>query len=108
MKTEKQEIDQQASNAPSSGLDTSKHTPMMAQYLGNCEVNPQMQCVWAKAFERKESLPLPNVWKKHFNDLRPPVDMQLKGTSSWINLITKRDQQTPKGWRAGISSGEAQ
>ncbi len=24
--------------------------------------------------------------------------MQLKGTSSWVNLITKRDQQTPAGW----------
>jgi hypothetical protein len=26
--------------------------------------------------------------------------MQLKGTSSWINLITKRDKQTPAGWAA--------
>ena len=33
MKREKQEIDGQASNAPSEGLDTSKHTPMMQQYL---------------------------------------------------------------------------
>ncbi len=33
MTTEKQEIDGQASNAASGGLDTSKHTPMMAQYL---------------------------------------------------------------------------
>lgn len=73
---------------------------------GNCEVDPDMQCVWAKAFARKESLPLPKVWKEHFNDLRPPVDMQLKGTSSWINLLTKRDQQTPKGWKAGIAAGE--
>lgn len=74
---------------------------------GNCEVNPEMQCIWAKAFERKESLPLPSAWKEHFNELRPPVDMQLKGTSSWINLITKRDQQTPKGWKAGAVSSEA-
>jgi len=28
----------------------------------------------------------------------PPVDMRLQGTSSWINLVTKRDQQTPAGW----------
>jgi DNA mismatch repair protein MutS len=32
MTTEKQEIDGQASNALSGGLDTSKHTPMMQQY----------------------------------------------------------------------------
>ena len=34
MTREKQEIDGQTSNAPSGGLDTSKHTPMMQQYLG--------------------------------------------------------------------------
>jgi hypothetical protein len=45
-------------------------------------------------------LHLPQVWKDHYNDLRPPVDMRLKGTSSWLNLITKRDKQTPAGWAA--------
>ena len=66
-----------------------------------------MKCVWAKAFERKDSLPLPKAWREHFNDLRPPVDMQLEGTSSWLNLLTKRDQQVPKGWKAdSASSGE--
>jgi len=34
MTREKQEIDGQTFNAPSEGLDTSKHTPMMQQYLG--------------------------------------------------------------------------
>ena len=34
MTTEKQEIDGQAANAHGGGLDTSKHTPMMAQYFG--------------------------------------------------------------------------
>jgi len=63
--------------------------------------------VWAKAFERKESLPLPKVWRNHFNDLRPPVDMQLQGTSSWINLLTKRDHRVPKGWKAGSENSEA-
>lgn len=67
---------------------------------GNCEVDPDMQCVWLKAFERKVNLPLPRSWKEHFNDLRPPVDMQLAGTSSWINLVTRRDQQVPAGWKA--------
>jgi DNA mismatch repair protein MutS len=33
MTTEKQEIEVQALNAPSGGLDTSAHTPMMQQYL---------------------------------------------------------------------------
>jgi hypothetical protein len=65
---------------------------------GHCEVKPEMQCIWVKAYDRTVSLPLPKVWKEHYNDLRPPVDMRLEGTSSWINLVTKRDKQTPAGW----------
>ncbi|MFM7210454.1 MAG: hypothetical protein ACKOYQ_00390, partial [Actinomycetota bacterium] len=29
----------------------------------------------------------------------PPVDNRLQGTSSWINLVTKRDRRTPAGWQ---------
>jgi hypothetical protein len=73
---------------------------------GNCEVKPEMRCIWVKAYERKESLPLPKSWRDHYNDLRPPVDNQLKGTSSWYNLLTKRDQQTPGGWKQESASDE--
>ena len=62
---------------------------------GNCEVKPEMRCVWLKAFERSEQLP---VWGPHIDNLRPPVDNRLKGSSSWINLVTKRDKETPAGW----------
>ncbi|MHB1503532.1 MAG: methylenetetrahydrofolate reductase C-terminal domain-containing protein [Acidimicrobiales bacterium] len=65
---------------------------------GGCEVKPEMRCVWLRAFERSRSLPLPPVWKREFNDLRPPVDNRLKGSSSWVNLLDGRDQKTPKGW----------
>jgi hypothetical protein len=41
---------------------------------------------------------LPKSWRLHIRDLRPPVDNSLAGTSSWVNLVTKRDQQTPAGW----------
>jgi methylene-tetrahydrofolate reductase-like protein len=64
---------------------------------GHCEVKPEMRCVWLNAYERSERLPL---WRGHIDDLRPPVDNSLKGTSSWINLITGRDRQTPAGWSA--------
>jgi methylene-tetrahydrofolate reductase-like protein len=62
---------------------------------GTCEVRPEMRCVWLKAYERSRRLPL---WKDHFGHLRPPVDNSLKGTSSWRNLVTGRDRQTPPGW----------
>ena len=62
---------------------------------GNCEVKPEMRCVWLKAYDRSQRLPL---WQDHFNELRPPVDNSLKGTSSWKNLVTGRDKRTPPGW----------
>ncbi len=65
---------------------------------GNCEVYPEMRCVWLKAYERSERLPL---WRGHIDDLRPPVDNQLTGTSAWLNLFTGRDREVPAGWQAG-------
>ena len=32
-------------------------------------------------------------------DIRKPVDNRLWNTSSWANLVTKRDKVAPKGWR---------
>jgi hypothetical protein len=61
---------------------------------GHCEVEPEMRCVWLKAVERSRRLP----WADEIHDVRPPVDNRLAGTSSWINLATGRDKQTPKGW----------
>lgn len=66
---------------------------------GGCEVKPEMTCVWLVAKRRSVSLPLPKVWREGFDHLRPPVDNTLDGTSSWINLLTGRDRQTPAGWR---------
>lgn len=71
---------------------------------GGCEVKPDMQCVWLVAERRSISLPLPRMWRNEYNHLRPPVDNQLVGTSSWANLVTGRDRQTPDGWLAGCLS----
>jgi hypothetical protein len=69
---------------------------------GHCEVEPEMPCVWLKAYERNRDLPLiPRAWREEFNHLRPPVDNQLRGDSSWVNLVTGRDRQTPAGWASG-------
>ena len=62
---------------------------------GHCEVKPEMRCVWLKAYERSERLPL---WQGHIDQVRPPVDNRLKGDSSWLNLFSGRDKQTPEGW----------
>ena len=54
---------------------------------GECEVKPEMKCVWLKAHQRDPKLP----WKGHIKLLQPPVDWSLKGTSSWANYLSGRD-----------------
>ena len=67
---------------------------------GNCEVKPEMRCVWLNAEERSRTLPLlPRSWRQHFRELRPPVDNRLSGTSSWANLLNGRDKVKPNGWQ---------
>jgi hypothetical protein len=64
---------------------------------GHCEVRPEMRCVWVKAYERADRLPL---WREHIDELRPPVDRRLEGSSSWLNLLSGRDRERPAGWEA--------
>jgi Methylene-tetrahydrofolate reductase C terminal len=67
---------------------------------GHCEVVPEMRCVWVKAYERAEHLP---VWGPHIDKLRPPVDNSLENTSAWVNLFSGRDKETPPGWKAQLA-----
>src|SRR3954452_25050625 len=67
---------------------------------GHCEVQPDMRCVWLKAYDRTERLPLPAAWRGEYHHLRPPVHNRLHGTSSWRTLVTRRDRVTPPGWAA--------
>ncbi len=55
---------------------------------GHCEVYPEMECVWNRAYRQS----LKWMWPHEMHDLRPPVDWQLEGSSSWINYLTGRDQ----------------
>ena len=65
---------------------------------GACEVFPDRPCVWVTAWEGSRRLPM---GRDHMRHLNPPVDWRLKGTSSWINLLTGRDRRRPAGWAAG-------
>ena len=62
---------------------------------GNCEVYPDRACVWVEAWEQSRRLP---VFRDHVQRVEKPVDWRLKGTSSWINLVTGRDRVAPAGW----------
>jgi hypothetical protein len=62
---------------------------------GNCEVKPEKPCVWVVAYER--SLQMPR-YGHEFATLQPPMNNQLKSTSSWINMFHGIDVNLPSGW----------
>jgi hypothetical protein len=53
-----------------------------------CEVEPEMECVWVKAYRRSQRL----FWPEEIHDLRSPVDWRLKGGSSWVHYLTGQDR----------------
>lgn len=62
---------------------------------GNCEVKPDMPCVWVEAYERSQHM---HTYGHEMLMVQPPVNRQLEGTSAWINMLTGVDKQTPPGW----------
>lgn len=62
---------------------------------GKCEVKPEMDCVWALAWQRAASMPRHGP---EIRQLQPPLDYGLAGSSAWLNMIRGRDRVEPSGW----------
>jgi hypothetical protein len=71
---------------------------------GMCEVLPDKPCVWVQAYEGSRALPL---WREHMEHVMPPVDWRLQGTSSWENLLSRRDKHVPRGWEGARDDPDA-
>lgn len=62
---------------------------------GNCEVVPEMRCIWVEAFERSQKM---GTYGDEMMKLNPPVNQRLQGQSAWVNQLTGVDQVKPAGW----------
>lgn len=62
---------------------------------GNCEVDPNMRCVWVEAYQHSLEMP---VFGNEMNLLQPPVDHSLQGSSAWLNSLSGKDKNLPSGW----------
>ncbi len=52
---------------------------------GNCEVEPDMPCVWVEAWKGSQSM----QGGEAILNVQPPVDHSLKGTSSWLRATSE-------------------
>jgi hypothetical protein len=53
---------------------------------GNCEVYPQMPCVWVQAYEGSRRMGR----GEQIKTVQPPIDHRLKGGSSWLKVVRER------------------
>jgi methylenetetrahydrofolate reductase (NADPH) len=60
---------------------------------GFCEVNPDRECVWVRAYKRLNQCNMAHTLAK---DFVPPRMWELNNTSSWINFHLGKDHQKKK------------
>jgi hypothetical protein len=62
---------------------------------GNCEIIPEMACVWVQAWERSKEM---RVYGGDILQVQPPTNHALKDTSSWVNDLHRQREMRPTGW----------
>lgn len=50
---------------------------------GNCEVKPEMRCVWMEAWDGSRKMRSGDS----INQVQKPVDHSIKGSSSWLRVV---------------------
>ncbi len=62
---------------------------------GNCEVKPDMRCVWVEAYQGSQRIPGGTLGMAQ---VQFPVDQRLQGRSSWLRVTREKsgDSAAPK------------
>jgi hypothetical protein len=60
---------------------------------GNCEVKPDMRCVWVEAYHGSQRIP---GGAAAMAGVQCAVDQRLQGRSSWLRVVRERSA-APKG-----------
>jgi methylenetetrahydrofolate reductase (NADPH) len=66
-----------------------RNGPCGGTFNGQCEVVPEMQCIWVKVYDTAQSANRVDELKVYI----PPRNRALQGTSSFINLFLNRDSR---------------
>jgi hypothetical protein len=59
---------------------------------GNCEIKPDMKCVWVQAFRGSERIP---GGVAAMTELQFAVDQRLQGRSSWLRVVREKGERRP-------------
>jgi hypothetical protein len=54
---------------------------------GNCEVNPEMKCVWVEAYRGSQRIP---GGVEAMSKVQFAVDQRLQGRSSWLKVVREK------------------
>lgn len=65
---------------------------------GNCEVRPEMRCVWVEAVAGSARIP---GGREALGAVQPAVDRRLQGKSSWLRVARERAASAAAVSRAG-------
>ncbi len=58
---------------------------------GNCEVKPEMKCVWVQAWDGAKRMQSGMA----ILEVQKPVDHRLKGRSSWLKVLRDKTEPAP-------------
>jgi hypothetical protein len=59
---------------------------------GNCEVKPDMRCVWVEAYQGSRRIP---GGTEAMSQVQLPVDQRQQGRSSWLRVARERNPDDP-------------